>query len=91
LNVNTNKLLSDGNLGFCARGDIEQMAKQIKRLLENPEVRNVMAREGKRYVSANHSIEKVVDRMENVFITTARSPFEHESRHRKLSQKCTSR
>lgn len=64
LNVNPNKLLSDGNLGFCAGGDIEQMARQMERLFADPEARNVMARKGKKYVRTTHSIEKVVDGIE---------------------------
>lgn len=69
LNVNPNKLLSDGNLGFCAGGDIELMASRVEHLLADPEATNKMARKGKKYVGTTHSIEKVVDRIEKALTT----------------------
>ncbi|MHC4628735.1 MAG: glycosyltransferase family 4 protein [Planctomycetota bacterium] len=70
LNVDPNKLLSDGNLGFCAGGDVEQMARQVKCLFADPEARRVMARGGKEYVRTVHSIEKVVGTIEEAFTAT---------------------
>ncbi len=65
--VNPDGILDKYRMGFCAGGDLETMAKQVKLLLEDKNLWHEMAENGFRYAKENHSIEKVVEEYKELF------------------------
>jgi glycosyltransferase involved in cell wall biosynthesis len=63
LNVNPDGIISKYKLGFHSK-TFEQMLEDIKTLLKNKELLEMMGKNGKKYVEENHNIMKIADQYE---------------------------
>lgn len=68
LNANPNGILTNHKIGFCAEGSIERLQEQLTEILDDNNLREQMGEKARKYVRENHSVEKIVDRYEEVFL-----------------------
>ena len=66
LKVNPNGLLSMGGLGYCANGDLNKMAAQIRKLNDDIELRDDIGKKAAEYVRSGHAAKVVVSRIESL-------------------------
>lgn len=67
LEVDPNGVLSSNRVGHCADGSVDEMARQLRRLVDDDERRARYGRRAYEYFRENHSIETVAERYEAVF------------------------
>ena len=47
---------------FCSEGDFAKLVRNVKKIIENINLRDFMGRNGRRYFEKNNSIGKVVEK-----------------------------
>ena len=63
LNTNPDGVLDGETYGICANGDFERMCSELRRLLNNPEKKNILGCNTYKYAKKIYSIENVVDKL----------------------------
>jgi glycosyltransferase involved in cell wall biosynthesis len=64
----TPEIVRDGENGFLSpAGDVEAIARSIRRLLENPDLAAAMGECGKKQLSADYEVTETVRRLENLY------------------------
>lgn len=67
------QVLEEGKTGlFFPCGDAKALARVVARLLENPGLRATLGQNARRYVSANRSFEKRMERLEQIYLELCR-------------------
>jgi glycosyltransferase involved in cell wall biosynthesis len=62
------EIVRDGENGFLSpAGDVEAIARSIRRLLENPDLAAAMGECGKKQLSADYEVTETVRRLENLY------------------------
>lgn len=63
-------MVTDGVEGLLVKpGDVIDLAEKLLRLLDNPQLRQEMGRRGRAKIEANYAWSKVVDRLENMYLS----------------------
>ncbi len=73
LAIDPDGVIEKGGLGVYARGDVELLKRQIKRLVGDRELRTRMGRRARTYVAQNHSIQIVGPRYIELFHKVSRA------------------
>lgn len=64
----TPEIVRDGENGFLSpAGDVEAIARSIRRLLENPDLAAAMGEYGRKRLSADYEVTETVKRLENLY------------------------
>ena len=67
------RLIQRANCGLCVEaGDYKNLARNIKILYENPELRNKLGLNGRKYVEENLSVRIAADKYESLFLELAK-------------------
>ena len=62
------ELVQDGRSGFLVRErDIDALAEKLEHLITHPEMRDQMGAEGRKYVEENYNIDKLNDRLVEIY------------------------
>jgi colanic acid/amylovoran biosynthesis glycosyltransferase len=65
------ELVQDGRSGFLLRErDIDALAEKLEHLITHPEMRDQMGAEGRKYVEENYNIDKLNDRLVEIYKET---------------------
>lgn len=73
LNLNPDNIITNYNLGYCARGDRELMKRQLQILMRNTEDMQQKSENISAYMRKNHAIETVAEQWERVVARIATS------------------
>ena len=67
LNADPDEIICNLKLGFHSKS-IEQIVKDIRELLQNPELCRTMGRNGRQYVERDHNVDAIVQDYEGIFL-----------------------
>lgn len=68
LNVDPNGILTAENVGFVADGNQHRLADEIRQVVTNEDNHRTMSRESQEYIQNNHTVERIADEYERVFL-----------------------
>ncbi len=66
LNVDPDEIISKNELGFHSE-NVSQLIEDVRKLLQNDELRNRLGQNGRKYVEKEHSVSMICKRYEQVF------------------------
>lgn len=74
LSVNPDGILAEGNTGVYADGDVELLASELTRILDDGERLSALSAGAREHFAAEHSIERLADDYERVFRGLSTTP-----------------
>jgi len=65
LNVDPDGVLSKYKLGYCSKS-FNQLLSDVKKLMEDKKLLNIMGKNGRKYIEENHELKKLVNKYEKL-------------------------
>ena len=67
LNVDPDNILSNENIGFCAKGDMEELKGHLRFVVSDSELYLKMSKNAYEYVKKNHDVGVIISKYEEIF------------------------
>ena len=83
LNVDPDNILSNENIGFCAKGDMEELKGYLRFVVSDSELYQKMSKNAYEYVKKNHDVGVIISKYEEIFT----SLFEDNERSTSIGKK----
>jgi len=80
LNIDPDGIISKYKLGYHSKS-FDQMINDVKTLLKNPELRQIMGGNGRNYIKTNHDIKKAADQYENLIKNLLKNSFINKNKY----------
>ena len=68
-----NEIVQNADTGYLVKRSIPAIVKALKRLMDNPQLREAMGQSGKRYIEKEYNPDKIWNQWEKLITDTVRN------------------